>query len=103
MWIGLRWAQTLCTKFKNRSEKMNWVVSIDALTAIVATGLALSKVTTASGEVRTNFDPERDQAAVAQLLTAGCAHMRNIRDVEDLKRHVLTEVAMEDPKGLAGA
>src|SRR6266478_428031 len=76
---------------------------MDALTAIFATGLALSQVTTAPGEVRTNFDPERDQAAVAQLLTAGCAHMRKAFDVADLKLDDLIEVAMEDPKGLAGA
>src|SRR3954469_3150631 len=74
---------------------------MDALTAIFATELSLSQVPTPPEDIRTKFDPQQDQAAVAQLLTAGCGHMRKAFDVENLNLDDFIEVAMEDTQGLA--
>src|SRR5437763_1018494 len=46
------------------------------LVKIFATALALSQVTTTPDAVKTQFDRGRDQEQVAQLLRAGCTHMR---------------------------
>ena len=54
------------------------------LVKIFATALALSQVTTAPESVATRFDRVADQAAVAQLLGAGCTHMRKAFDIEDI-------------------
>ena len=51
------------------------------LVKIFATALALSQVTTTPDAVKTQFDRMRDQEQVAQLLHAGCTHMRKAFDL----------------------
>jgi hypothetical protein len=53
------------------------------LVKIFATALALSAVTTAPDTVAIRFDRVADQGTVAQLLRAGCTHMRKAFDIED--------------------
>ncbi len=72
------------------------------LVKIFATALALSQVTTAPERVATSFDRVADQGAVAQLLRAGCAHMRKAFDIEDINLDELIATAMEDPQAIAG-
>src|SRR2546421_10087660 len=72
------------------------------LVKIFATALALSQVTTAPESVATRFDRIADQAAVAQLLGAGCTHMRKAFDIEDINLDELISTAMEDPQAIAG-
>jgi penicillin-binding protein 1A len=72
------------------------------LIKIFATALALSQVTTAPDAVATRFDRTTDQGTVAQLLRAGCAHMRKAFDIEDINLDELIATAMEDPQAIAG-
>jgi penicillin-binding protein 1A len=72
------------------------------LVKIFATALTLSQVTTAPEAVKTQFDRDKDQGQVVQLLQAGCAHMRKAFDIEDLNVDDLIATAMEDPQGLTG-
>src|SRR6202162_3846576 len=72
------------------------------LVKIFATALALSQVTTAPEAVAPRFDRVADQAVVAQLLRAGCAHMRKAFDIEDINLDELIATAMEDPQANAG-
>src|SRR5437870_13852183 len=69
------------------------------LVKIFATALALSQVTTAPDAVKTQFDRERDQEQVAQLLHAGCTHMRKAFDIEDINLEDLIATALDDPQG----
>src|SRR5262249_53385981 len=52
--------------------------------------------------VKTQFDPVRDQEQVAQLLHAGCTHMRKAFDVEDINLEDLIATALEDPQVVGG-
>src|SRR6266849_6126909 len=72
------------------------------LVKIFATALALSQVTTAPESVATRFDRLADQATVAQLLRAGCTHMRKAFDIEDINLDELIATAMDDPQAIAG-
>jgi penicillin-binding protein 1A len=72
------------------------------LVKIFATALALSQVTTAPEAVKTQFDRARDQEQVAQLLRAGCAHMRKAFDIEDVNLEDLIATALDDPQATAG-
>ena len=72
------------------------------LVKIFATALALSEVTTAPDAIATRFDPVADQGAVAQLLRAGCTHMRKAFDIEDINLDDLIATAMDDPQAIAG-
>src|SRR5438128_3724240 len=72
------------------------------LVKIFATALALSQVTTAPDSVKTSFDRDRDQQQVAQLLRAGCTHMRKAFDIEDINLDELIATAMDDPQAIAG-
>ena len=54
------------------------------LVKIFATALALSQVTTAPDAVKTRFERAQDQEQVAELLRAGCTHMRKAFDIEDI-------------------
>src|SRR3954449_1365334 len=71
------------------------------LVKIFATALALSQVTTTPDEVNTQFDRAQDQEQVAQLLRAGCTHMRKAFDIEDINLEDLIATAMDDPQALA--
>ena len=72
------------------------------LVKIFATALALSQVTTAPDAVKTEFDRAQDQQQVAQLLQAGCTHMRKAFDIEDINLDELIATAMDDPQALTG-
>ena len=72
------------------------------LVKIFATALALSQVTTAPDAVKTQFDRDRDQPEVAQLLRAGCTHMRKAFDIEDINLDDLIATAMDDPQAMTG-
>src|SRR6516164_10263006 len=71
------------------------------LVKIFATALALSEVTAAPDAIATRFDRVADQGAVAQLLRAGCTHMRKAFDIEDINLDDLLATAMEDPQAIA--
>jgi hypothetical protein len=68
------------------------------LVKIFATALALSQVTTTPDTVKTQFDRVRDQEQVAQLLHAGCTHMRKAFDIEDINLEELIATALDDPQ-----
>jgi penicillin-binding protein 1A len=70
------------------------------LVKIFATALALSQVAMAPEAVSTHFDRVADQGTVAQLLRAGCAHMRKAFDIEDINLDELIATAMEDPRAI---
>src|SRR5438270_3432011 len=70
------------------------------LVKIFATALALSQVTTAPDRVETRFDRALDQPRVAELLRAGCTHMRKAFDIEDINLDDLIATAMDDPQTL---
>ncbi len=72
------------------------------LVKIFATALALSQVTTTPDAVKLQFDRDRDQPQVAQLLRAGCTHMRKAFDIEDVNLDDLIATAMDDPQAIAG-
>jgi membrane carboxypeptidase/penicillin-binding protein len=72
------------------------------LVKIFATALALSQVTTTPDAVKVQFDRDRDQPQVAQLLRAGCTHMRKAFDIEDVNLDDLIATAMDDPQAIAG-
>ena len=70
------------------------------LVKIFATALALSQVTTTPDLVNTQFDRVRDEEQVAQLLHAGCTHMRKVFDIEDINLEDLIATAMDDPQAV---
>src|SRR6266404_3072225 len=72
------------------------------LVKIFATALALSQVTTAPDAVKTRFERAHDQQQVAELLRAGCTHMRKAFDIEDINLEELIATAMDDPQAVAG-
>jgi penicillin-binding protein 1A len=72
------------------------------LVKMFATALALSQVATTPDEVATRFDRLTDQPRVAQLLRAGCSHMRKAFDIEDINLDELITTAMQDPQAIAG-
>ena len=72
------------------------------LVKIFATALALSQVTTAPEAVKTEFSRDRDQHQVAQLLQAGCTHMMQAFDIENLNLDDLIATAMDDPETIGG-
>src|SRR5262245_23203382 len=71
------------------------------LVKIFATALALSQVTTTPDAVKTQFDRARDQEQVAQLLRAGCTHMRKAFDIEDINLDELIATALDDPQAIS--
>jgi penicillin-binding protein 1A len=68
------------------------------LVKIFATALALSQITTTPSAVKTEFDRRSDQPEVARLLNAGCAHMLDDINIDDL-----ITTAMDDPQAIEGA
>src|SRR6516164_577657 len=71
------------------------------LIKILAAFLALSQVTTRPDAITTSFDPDRDAAAVTQVMRDGCAHMRNAFDVESIDLDDLIKTAMDDPNAFS--
>ena len=72
------------------------------LIKILATALAFSQVTTRPDAIKQEFDPKTDQAEVAQLLSAGCLHMRKSFDIEQINLDDLIATAMDDKGALGG-
>jgi membrane carboxypeptidase/penicillin-binding protein len=72
------------------------------LVKMFAMALALGQVTTRPEAIKTEFDPVYDQAEVADILQAGCAHMRKAFDVEDINLDELISTALEDPSVITG-
>ena len=70
------------------------------LVKIFATALTLSQVATAPDAVKTRFDRVQDQPQVAELLRAGCAHMRKAFDIEDINLDELIATALDDPQAI---
>jgi penicillin-binding protein 1A len=67
---------------------------------IFATALAFSQVATAPEAVQTRFDRAQDQYQVAQLLRAGCTHMRKALDIESIDIEELITIALDDPQAI---
>jgi penicillin-binding protein 1A len=67
---------------------------------IFATALAFSQVATAPEAVQTRFDRAQDQQEVAQLLRAGCTHMRKALDIENIDIEELITIALDDPQAV---
>ena len=72
------------------------------LVKIFATALTLSQVTTTPEKVHTLFDRVADQAEVVSLLRDGCAHMRQVFEIEDIDVEDLLATAMADADLIAG-
>jgi penicillin-binding protein 1A len=70
------------------------------LIKIFATMLALSQVTTTPEAVKTEFNRDRDQQQVAQLLRAGCIHMIKAFDMENINFDELIATALDDPQAM---
>jgi membrane carboxypeptidase/penicillin-binding protein len=70
------------------------------LVKMFATALALSQVTTAPEALQTSFERTVDQPRVAELLRAGCTHMRKAFDIEDINLDELISTAMDDPQAI---
>jgi hypothetical protein len=70
------------------------------LVKIFATALTFSQVATNPDQVKTQFDPTRDNEKVVGLLRAGCAQMRKAFDIEDVSLDDLISVAMEDSQAV---
>ncbi len=68
---------------------------------IFATALALSQVMTTPNAVKTQFDRQRDQAQVAQILHAGCVQMLKVFELEDINIDDLIATAMDDPQAIS--
>jgi hypothetical protein len=72
---------------------------MSVLIKIFAVALALSQVTT-KPDVKTEFDPVRDQAEAIQLLRDGCNHMLKVFDLENINIDELITIAMNDPQAV---
>jgi penicillin-binding protein 1A len=73
------------------------------LVKLLATPLALSQVTTTPDAVTTEFDRQRGQPQVAQILHAGCTHMLEAFELDDIDIDDLIATAMDDPQAVTGA
>src|SRR5215467_13828563 len=70
------------------------------LIKIFATALAFSQVASTPDAVKTRFDRVRDQEQVAELLHAGCTHVRKAFDIEDINLEDLIATALDDPQAV---
>jgi penicillin-binding protein 1A len=70
------------------------------LIKILATALAFSQVTMSPHAIKTEFSRDRDQQQVAQLLQAGCTHMIQAFQIENINLDDLIDTAMDDPQAL---
>ena len=67
------------------------------LVQVFAAVLTLSQVLVQPQELKTAFDPMKDQAEVVNILRKGCVHMRRAFEIEDLNLDDLVATAMDDP------
>jgi penicillin-binding protein 1A len=70
------------------------------LVKILATALALSEVTVTPHAIKTEFNRDLDQQQVEELLQAGCTHMINVFQIENINLDDLIATAMDDPRAL---
>jgi penicillin-binding protein 1A len=70
------------------------------LVKILATALAFSQVTVTPHAIKTEFNRDRDQQQVEELLQAGCTHMINAFQIENINLDDLIATAMDDPRAL---
>jgi penicillin-binding protein 1A len=70
------------------------------LVKILATALAFSEVTATPHAIKTEFNRDRDQQQVEELLQAGCTHMINAFQIENINLDDLIATAMDDPRAL---
>jgi penicillin-binding protein 1A len=70
------------------------------LVKIFATALALSEVMIEPQAVKTHFDPMADRNRVVEILRAGCAHMKQVFDIESINIDDLIVTALDDPKAV---
>jgi penicillin-binding protein 1A len=73
------------------------------LVKIFATALALSQVMTTPNNVKTEFNRQRDQQQVAQILQGGCTHMLKAFAIDDINIDDLIATAMDDPQAVGSA
>jgi penicillin-binding protein 1A len=73
------------------------------LVKIFATALAVSQVMTTPNDVKTEFNRQRDQQQVAQILQAGCTHMIKAFAIDDINIDDLIATAMDDPQAIGSA
>ena len=69
---------------------------------ILAAALAFSQVAVAPHAVKTEFNRDRDQRQVVELLQAGCSHMIEAFAIENINIDDLIETAMNDPQAVGG-
>jgi penicillin-binding protein 1A len=70
------------------------------LVKILATTLAFSQATVTPHAIKTEFSRDRDQQQVAELLQAGCTHMIDDFQLENINLDDLLDTAMDDPQAL---
>ena len=68
------------------------------LIKILATALALSQAMVNPNAIKTEFSRDRDQQQVAEILQAGCTHMIQDFQIENINLDDLIDTAMEDPR-----
>src|SRR5499427_1831021 len=69
---------------------------------IIATALAFSQVTVTPSAVKTEFNRDRDQQEVTTLLHAGCSHIMQAFEIENINLDDLIDTAMTDPEAFGG-
>jgi 1A family penicillin-binding protein len=74
-----------------------------AFVKILAAALAISQAAVDPRGVKTEFDRNRDQLEVVQLLQGGCAHMMKAFEIENINVDDLIETAMNDPQAAGGS
>jgi penicillin-binding protein 1A len=65
---------------------------------ILATALAFSQVTVTPHELKTEFNRHGDQQRVVELLRAGCTHLFETFEIENINVDDLIDTAMADPQ-----
>jgi penicillin-binding protein 1A len=74
-----------------------------AFVKILAAALAISQAAVDPHAVKTEFDRNRDQLEVVQLLQGGCTHMIKAFEIENINVDDLIDTAMNDPQAVAGS
>src|SRR5215475_7601319 len=73
-----------------------------AFVKILAAALAFSQAAVSPHTVKPEFDRNRDQQQVVELLQSGCSHMMAAFEIENINIDDLIETAMNDPQAAAG-
>jgi penicillin-binding protein 1A len=73
-----------------------------AFVKILAAALAFSQAGVSPHTVKPEFDRDRDQRQVVELLQSGCAHIMAAFEIENINIDDLIETAMNDPQAAGG-